>query len=199
MLRHATIADVPEIARLISHFAGQGKMLFRSHAELYETLRDFTVFEAPDSPGRIAGVCALEIVWADMAELKSLAVTPSCHGRGIGRQLVETVLQEARDLKIQRVFALTYEPDFFKKMGFYTVDREALPLKVWSDCAKCPKRDGCDEIAMVMDVLPRAVESAEAEQAEHGHYDVPSRLVSLNLPPHTRPAAPGYRRAGKMG
>ncbi len=183
MLRRATIADVPRIAQLISHFAGRGKMLFRSHAELYETLRDFTVSELPDQPGIVAGVCALEIVWADLAEVKSLAVAPEYQKRGLGRQLVQAVIQEARDLQIQRIFALTYEADFFSRFGFQVVNREALPLKVWSDCIKCPKRDGCDETAMVLDVLPRPVLAAQdADSTVNLHDDVPTRLVSINMP-----------------
>ncbi len=188
MLRHATISDVPRIGQLISHYAGQGKMLFRSHAELYETLRDFTVVESADQPGLVVGVCALEIVWADLAEVKSLAVAPEYQKRGIGRQLVEAVIGEARELKIHRVFALTYEAEFFTRLGFQVVNREALPLKVWSDCVKCPKRDGCDETAMVLEVLPRPalagqeMPGPDAESRGDPHYDVPTRLVSLNMP-----------------
>ncbi len=94
-------------------------MLFRSHAELYETLRDFVVCE--DGP-KIVGICALEIVWADLAEVKSLAVDPALQGRGIGRQLVTATIEEARRLQIQRAFALTYEQGFFEKLGFVVVD-----------------------------------------------------------------------------
>ena len=183
MLRHATIADVPRIAELISLHARQGKMLFRSHAELYETLRDFMVAQEPDEPHKVVGVCALEIVWADLAEVKSLAVYPNYQKRGIGRGLVEAVIQEAKELKIYRVFALTYEADFFARLGFHTVERDTLPLKVWSDCVKCPKRDGCDEIAVVREILPRPVlEEISPNEMGSLRYEVPTPLVKLNLP-----------------
>ncbi|MGC9259586.1 MAG: N-acetyltransferase [Phycisphaerae bacterium] len=186
MIRHAMVTDVPPIAGLIAQYARHGKMLFRSHAELYETLRDFLVYEAADSdaetPKRIIGVCALEIVWADLAEIKSLAVEAGFQGRGIGGQLVEAVIQEALALRIQRVFALTYEQRFFTKRGFHVVAKSTLPLKVWSDCVQCPKRDGCDEIAMVRELMPQpALEELQADQVQHQRYEVPTELVRLNI------------------
>src|SRR3954454_11874277 len=104
--RPANVHDVPAIADLIATFAQRGKMLFRSHAELYEAIRDFHVAEIDE---HVVGVCALEIVWADLAEVRSLAVSPQCQGKGIGKALVNAVVEEARRLQIQRVFALTYE------------------------------------------------------------------------------------------
>lgn len=212
MIRPATVRDVPAIAQLINSFAERGQMLFRSHAELYETLRDFVVYEAAlpppssdisapsarltpssggspvSSPVRIVGVCALEIVWADLAEVKSLAVERGLQGRGIGRQLVEAVVAEARRLEIQQVFALTYEQAFFARLGFHVVDRAALPLKVWSDCIRCPKRDGCDEIAVVRRLFDTpAVTEEDPNQHAALRYEVPTPLVQLRLPEQTPP------------
>ena len=146
MIRPATIHDVPRIQEVIANHAELGKMLFKSYAQLYEDLRDFGVCE---SDGRVIGCVALTIVWADLAEVRSLAVEDVCRGRGIGRQLVEWTVQEARRLGIRRLFALTYEQAFFEKLGFEVVSKDTLPLKVWSDCVRCPKREGCDEIAVV--------------------------------------------------
>lgn len=187
-IRPATIRDVPAIAALIDQHAQRGRMLFRSHAELYETLRDFVVCvdeaaasaeprKSPRAEGAIVGVCALEIVWADLAEVKSLAVSAGAQGRGIGRALVAAVEAQARALHIQRIFALTYEADFFSKMGFSAVDRNSLPLKVWSDCVKCPKHDGCDETAVVKILFDKSV-VAELP-VETGNYNVPSPLVQV--------------------
>jgi amino-acid N-acetyltransferase len=179
LIRPATVRDVPGIAALIATFAQRGKMLFRSHAELYEALREFHVAEVD---GGIAGICALEIVWADLAEVRSLAVNPGSQGRGIGKALVNAVADEARRLQIQRVFALTYEQMFFEKLGFHVVDKAALPLKVWSGCIKCPKRDGCDEIAVVKTILESspAVENPDAH--EELRYEVPTPLVQIRTP-----------------
>jgi amino-acid N-acetyltransferase len=180
-IRPATVRDVPGIAALITTFSQKGKMLFRSHAELYEALRDFFVAE---EGGEIVGVCALEIVWSDLAEVRSLAVDPAKQGRGIGQALTRGVIEEARRLGIARVFALTYEQRFFEKLGFGVVDKSALPLKVWSVCVKCPKRDGCDEIAMVKTVLePHELPPPDTDASAHHHYDVPTPLVQLRTPP----------------
>lgn len=180
LVRPATVRDVPAMARLISSFAERGRMLFRSHAELYETLRDFVV--ATDENGQTVGVCALEIVWADLAEVKSLAVSPDKQGRGIGRKLVECVVAEAQKLEIQKVFALTYEQAFFERIGFQVVDRASLPLKVWSDCIKCPKREGCDEIAVVRQLFDTAVIAEQnPNDIAQNRYEVPTPIVQLRV------------------
>jgi len=146
MIRAATVHDVPRIAEVINAHAELGRMLFKSYAQLYEDLRDFAVYE---KDGKVVGCTALTIIWADLAEVRSLAVDENFRGHGIGRQLVNWTIEEARRLQIRRLFALTYEQSFFNKLGFEAVDKDALPLKVWSDCVRCPKRDGCDEIAVV--------------------------------------------------
>ena len=147
MMRSATIHDVPRIQEIICAHAELGKMLFKSYAQLYEDLRDFGVYETEG--GDVVGCAALTIIWADLAEVRSLAVDEEYRGKGIGRKLVEWTVEEARRLGIRRLMALTYEQMFFERLGFDVVAKEALPLKVWSDCVRCPKRDGCDEIAVV--------------------------------------------------
>src|SRR5688500_503388 len=154
MLRPATVYDVPRIQEIINSHAELGKMLFKSLAQLYEDLRDFAVFETDDANGsgpgqRVIGCAALTIILADLAEVRSLAVAGGQQGKGVGRQLVEWTIAEARRLGIRRIMSLTYEQRFFEKLGFEVVPKETLPLKVWTDCVRCPKREGCDEIAMV--------------------------------------------------
>lgn len=146
MIRAATIYDVPRIQEIINSHAELGKMLFKSVAQLFENLRDFAVYE---EEGRVVGCVADSIIWADLTEVRSLAVDERYTGRGIGRKLVEWCVEENRRLGIPRLMSLTYEQRFFEKLGFEVVSKDTLPLKVWSDCVRCPKRDGCDEIAMV--------------------------------------------------
>ena len=148
MIRPATIHDVPQMQAVIASHAELGKMLFKSLSDLYEHLRDFAVHEDDDT-GRVLGCVGLAIIWADLAEVRSLAVDESARGRGIGTQLVRWCLDEARRLGIRRVMSLTYERRFFDRLGFDVVERDSLPLKVWTDCVRCPKNDQCDEIAMV--------------------------------------------------
>ncbi|HVT90474.1 MAG TPA: N-acetyltransferase [Tepidisphaeraceae bacterium] len=150
MIRSATIHDVPVIQGIINSHAELGKMLFKSYAQLYEDLRDYAVYEI-DS--QVVGCVALSIIWADLCEVRALAVAKEHLGRGIGRSLVEWCVDEARRLQIRKIMALTYEQRFFEKLGFEVVQKESLPLKVWGECVHCPKRDQCDEIAVVR-ILP---------------------------------------------
>ncbi|NLX23454.1 MAG: N-acetyltransferase [Phycisphaerae bacterium] len=153
MVRHAIMTDVPDIHRLITYHAEYNRMLFRSHADLYEHLRDFFVC-VDDRAGGVVGCTALELVWRDLAEVKSLAVEDARRGQGCGTKLVGAALDEAGRLGLARVFALTREQRFFEKLGFRPVPRDTLPHKVWTDCIHCPLRANCDEIAVVMDLQP---------------------------------------------
>ncbi|GDY12963.1 acetyltransferase [Planctomycetota bacterium] len=145
-IRQARIRDVPAMAGVISAFAAKHLMLPRPLSELYENVRDFFVAEA--EVGGLVGTAALHIDTATIAELKALAVAEAVQGRGIGRMLVERCLAEAAELGLERVFCLTYQVDFFTRMGFARVDRSRLPDKVWSECVRCHKFLDCDEIAM---------------------------------------------------
>lgn len=138
---------------MINYYAEHDKMLFRSMANIYENLRSFAVAELA---GEVVGCCALEVVWSDLAEVKSLAVDPVQTDKGIGKKLVEEALRQAQALGIQRVFALTLEPDFFQRLGFSKIQKKELPMKVWSDCARCPKQEHCDEVAVIKSVKPQA-------------------------------------------
>lgn len=149
MLRKAQIADVKEIQKLLMVYASKGEMLSRSLSELYESLRDFYIYE--DS-GEILGTTALHIVWEDLAEVRSVAVAEHAGRTGIGSQLVKACIGEARQLGLKRIFCLTYKPEFFAKHGFRLVDKSELPHKVWGDCIKCVKFPDCDENAMILDL-----------------------------------------------
>ncbi len=144
-VRSAKISDAKAISALINCYAEHDKMLFRSLAEIYENLQMFHVAE---EDGAVVGCCALEIIWSDLAEIKSLAVAPGQKGKGLGRALVEAAVEQARQLGVPKVFALTLESRFFERVGFSVVEKEDLPMKVWSDCARCPKQQECDEIAV---------------------------------------------------
>jgi amino-acid N-acetyltransferase len=149
MIRKARMADVKTIQALIGEYARKGAMLPRSLSSIYENLRDYFVYENGD--GQVIGSAAIHIMWEDLAEVRSLAVREGEMGKGIGTKLVEACISEAIVLGITRVFALTYRPDFFKRIGFREVDKSELPHKIWSDCLKCAKFPDCDEVALVAD------------------------------------------------
>lgn len=147
MIRKARIQDVKEMQALINEYAEAGQMLPRSLNELYENLRDFSVFE---EDGSISGVCALHISWDGLAEIRSLAVRNDRSRSGIGSSLVKHCLQEAAELGAVRVFVLTYQVAFFRKLGFVEIDKKELPHKIWTDCLNCVKFPDCDETAMII-------------------------------------------------
>jgi amino-acid N-acetyltransferase len=149
MLRKAQIKDVKDIQKLLTYFAGRGDMLSRSLSELYEAVRDFYICE---DDTKLIGAAALHIVWDDLAEIRSLAVSEDAWGKGTGTRLVQACLDEAEGLGLKRVFCLTYKPDFFGRFGFRIADKTELPQKVWGDCIKCVKFPDCDEIAMILDL-----------------------------------------------
>ena len=145
-IRSATISDAKAVNALINSYAERDRMLFRSLADIYENLQTFIVAELENT---IVGCCALEVIWSDLAEIKSLAVDEAYKGKGIGNRLVAAAAEQAAKLGVPKVFALTLEPVFFEKAGFEIVEKETLPMKVWSDCARCPKQQNCDEIAVL--------------------------------------------------
>ena len=145
IIRYATIKDAGRIHELINHYAEVDKMLFASLSDIYERIQTFVVAEVD---GQVVGCCAMQVLWENLAEVKSLAVDEASFGKGIGRSLVAGCLNKARELGLKKVFTLTMEPIFFEKLGFVKVDMAKLPMKVWSDCANCSKQDHCDEIAL---------------------------------------------------
>jgi amino-acid N-acetyltransferase len=153
-IRRATVHDVPAMSKIVNDYAELGLMLHRSLATFYEHLRDFHVAVAPNDEQEtgdiVVGLCGLNIIWANLAEVCALAVIPALQGQGIGKMLVRACIDEGRALSIRRLMTLTYERAFFAKLGFAVIDRENLPLKVWSECVRCAKNQACDEIAMVL-------------------------------------------------
>jgi len=143
----AKINDVQKMHELVNRFASRNEMLARALSEIYENLRDYFVIRSRDS--QVIACVALHISWADLAEIKSLAVTEDQQDKGLGAMLVNACLEEAKVLGIPTIFCLTYKPGFFEKHGFHQVDKMELPKKVWSECFKCPKFPDCDEVALV--------------------------------------------------
>ena len=152
-VRSAKISDAKAINALISSYAEVDRMLFRSLADIYENLQTFIVAELDET---IVGCCALEVIWSDLAEIKSLAIDGAYKEKGIGRRLVAAAVEQAAKLGVPKVFALTLEPVFFEKSGFEIVEKETLPMKVWSDCSRCPKQQNCDEIAVIKIISPES-------------------------------------------
>jgi len=149
-IRKARIEDVKQIHSLINFYAQKDLMMPRSQNEIYENLRDFLVYEKGN---KIFACCALHVVgWEDLAEIKSLAVEQSFQRKGIGQKLVNMCLDDAVLLGVKKVFALTYSPDFFRKLGFKDIEKSKLPHKIWVECCNCPKFPGCEEMALIKQI-----------------------------------------------
>lgn len=146
---NSSIADIKAIHSLIHTFADMQLMLNRPLSELYENIRDYFICIEGDE---IIGVCGLHVLWEDLAEVKSLAVRADKQRLGIGSSLVKHCIEDAKRIGIEKVFALTYHPQFFFKNGFTLTEKTSFPQKIWKDCVKCSKFPACDEEAVIINL-----------------------------------------------
>lgn len=168
--------DIPRLLSLINSYAAKGIMLPRTEFELSENIRDFSVAYDGDAPEqRLVGCGALHFYTPVNAEVRSLAVLPEVAHQGIGRAVVEALESEARANDLESIFAFTYVPQFFSKLGFSEVERGELPLKAWKDCLRCPKFQHCDEIA----VVKRFRSSTSTAEFYRLQTDFPGELIQL--------------------
>lgn len=149
ILRPARVADVPAIAELVAYYARQRDLLPRPIGDIYQSVREWVVAEIG---GEIVACGSLLVMWGDLAEVRSLAVKAGYQGRGLGQQVVNALVDEARRLGIPTVFCLTRAVNFFAGLGFTTTERDRFPRKVWKDCIHCPMFSNCDEVAMILPV-----------------------------------------------
>jgi amino-acid N-acetyltransferase len=150
VLRKARVADVPVIADIINHHAKNGLMLPRPLSKIYDNIRDYMVVEFE---GEIIGCGALHVMWSDLAEIRAVAIKDGFTGQGYGRPLVKALLDEAKELGIEKVFVLTYQDTFFGRFGFRVIDKAELPHKIWNECVNCVHFPNCNEIAMISYIM----------------------------------------------
>ncbi|MSP13845.1 MAG: N-acetyltransferase [Chloroflexi bacterium] len=165
MIRPAQISDVSPIVALVNSYVTQGDLLPRSREQVIQTIRDWYV---ADIEGQVVACGALVIIWDDLAEVRSLAVRTGFQGQGLGRHIVEKLLDEARQLGISRVFALTRAVGFFTGLGFQITPKETLPRKIWRDCIHCLKFPACDETAVILQVFPEIHLNGEGSSVHAG-------------------------------
>jgi amino-acid N-acetyltransferase len=150
VVRKARPGDVAAIHRIINHYAEKQLMLPKTHLQLYENLRDYSVVVGGADSAKVLSCGALHIYWENLAEIRAVAVAPDITQRGIGSILVEHLIEEARQYGLEQVFVFTYVPKFFSRFGFIQVEHRTMPLKVYNECFHCPKFNTCDELAMVL-------------------------------------------------
>lgn len=149
MYRKAITDDVEYIHKLINKFASEDSMLPRSLSEIYENLRDYSVYIENN---KVTGCAALHIYWKDLAEIRSLAVDKSSQKKGIATKLAQICIEEGKSLDIKKMFVLTYVPSFFEKCGFHRISKEELPHKIWSECVRCHKFPDCAEVPLILEL-----------------------------------------------
>jgi amino-acid N-acetyltransferase len=148
VVRAAVLADVARMEVLMAPFVATGDLLPRTNYDLCRHIKEYVVAE--DADGAIVGTASLKVYSTQLAEIAGLAVRDDQQGRGVGRALVECVLDDARALGLTQVFGLTRKPVFFLRLGFDVAEKQQFPLKVWADCARCPRQDACDEVAVAL-------------------------------------------------
>jgi amino-acid N-acetyltransferase len=145
----ASQQDVPAIQKLLLHYAGMGELLPRSRQDIVNNLTHFRVIKENQS---IIACGSLEHFTDELAEVRSLMVDQNQKGAGLGRIIVQDIIETSKLRNIGRLMALTYVPEFFHKLGFRTVNKEIFPEKVWGICVNCYKFDHCDEIAVLLEL-----------------------------------------------
>ncbi len=167
-IRPATEADIQPICDLVNYFADQNLMLRRTPEQVRLALGNFLVIvdqgqvgnqgqvgdqnQVVDDQNQVVGCGYLAYLSPTLVEIRSLAIHPDQHGKGLGGLLVDHLAEMARAGDVRQICALTLAPDFFYRQGFHRVDRWSISPKIWGECVYCPKFHACDEIA-VMKVL----------------------------------------------
>ncbi|MFE0101455.1 amino-acid N-acetyltransferase [Streptomyces sp. NPDC059009] len=131
-VRRARASDVPAVRQLLDSYAREGILLDKATVTLYESIQEFWVAERDDN-GEVVGCGALHVMWEDLAEVRTLAVSPVVKGAGVGHQILGKLLQTARWLGVRRLFCLTFEVEFFAKHGFVEIGEAPVDRDVYSE------------------------------------------------------------------
>jgi len=143
-----TLNNIIDIQRLLKPYVDEGIILNRDEDEIAANIRSYKMIYNNDIP---IGVGALHIFSPFLGEIRSLAVDKKYQGKGIGKKLVKSLLEEAKELGLKEVLVLTYKKEFFEKLGFKEIEKEAIPeKKIWADCIKCKFFPNCNEVALII-------------------------------------------------
>ena len=138
---------VPEIFTLISDYAQSGLLLPLTKKQISERINSFYTAFLDDN---LVACVALRNFGNKLFEVRSLAVHKNYSNRGIGSKIVAHLINDiVSKVDDPEIFALTYQVSFFQKLGFYIVNKDIFPQKIWSDCSNCPKFSHCDETAVL--------------------------------------------------
>ncbi|QLL09334.1 amino-acid N-acetyltransferase [Mycobacterium vicinigordonae] len=135
VVRRARTSDVPAIKQLVDTYSGR-ILLEKNLVTLYEAVQEFWVAEHPEIDGKVVGCGALHVLWADLGEIRTVAVDPAMTGHGIGHAIVNRLLEVARELELQRLFVLTFETEFFSRHGFTEIEGTPVTAEVFEEMCR---------------------------------------------------------------
>jgi len=142
-----TLREIFDIQTVLEPYVKEGIILKRDEDEIATNIRSYILVYIGKKP---VAVAALHIFSPFLGEIRSLGVDEEYQGRGIGRFVVDQLIKEAKELGLKEVLVLTYKKEFFEKLGFVEIQKEAIPdKKIWADCIKCKFFPNCNEIALI--------------------------------------------------
>lgn len=131
-IRPALPSDATKIRDVVDPWAQHEKQILipKDLVAYFEAVPEFLVAE---EDGEVVGCGALHVMWEDLAEVRTLAVKESHLGRGVGHQILEALIQRARDYGLRRIFCLTFEVEFFRRHGFEVIEGSIVSPEVFEE------------------------------------------------------------------
>ena len=133
-IRQARTADITSIAALCGPLIDSRVLLGKEKVELYESVQEFLVAE--DESGAVIGCGAIHVMWEDLGEVRTLAVDKAHQGSGVGKEILSSLLEKAKDLGLKRIFCLTFEVGFFEKNGFVEIADTPIDADVYAEMVR---------------------------------------------------------------
>ncbi len=146
----AKLSDISLMQMIVKDEIQNGIILYRSDDEIATNIRSYIVAK---EDGDLVGYGALHIHTKELAEVRSLVIDSKSRGKGIGSDIVKKLIVEGKNLGLKRVFTLTYQKEFFEKLGFLEIEKESLPeQKIWADCINCKHFPVCNEVSLIINL-----------------------------------------------
>ena len=133
VVRPARTSDVAFIQALVEPLVQKRILLGKDLVVLFEAVQEFRV--AVDENDTPIGCGALHVMWADLGEVRTLAVADEYLGKGAGHALLERIQSDAAALGLSRLFCLTFETEFFGRHGFEPISDEIVAPDVYAQLA----------------------------------------------------------------
>ncbi|MEI6041075.1 MAG: amino-acid N-acetyltransferase [Actinomycetes bacterium] len=129
-VRPARTSDIKEIRKFIDEYAAGRRLLTKETVTLYESVQEFTVAQINNE---VVGCGALHVLWEDLAEVRTLAVSEIVRGKGVGHAILAEIIERARQVGVKRIFCLTFETEFFGRHGFVEIQGTPVAPEVYTE------------------------------------------------------------------